>query len=688
VVVSLVYLLSHERILTSSKTFVFLFKMSFFCSMLMSMLDTKLKEVLSTTKKHLSMLSSLGIETVRDLLLYYPRAYTDERESTQIIDMKLADTNVVQGRLTSFKMRKGRNGMYIGEGIISDDTGSIPVIWFNQKYLEGVLRIGSRYYFSGKLKYDRGRSVFHGPKVEPISEDVLHTGRIVPVYHETMGLTSKWLRSKIYSVLHYSKEFSDDLPAAIRTELGLVELPYAISHIHFPPDESSLEKARRRLSFDELFYLQLKYMRMRKAWRDGSNSLVIERADDDMKSFVEKLGFSLTQAQRRTLIEILSDMGRGVPMLRLVQGDVGSGKTVIAALAALNVVKNGYQVAFMVPTEVLAKQHFQKLQPQFERLGITAEILVSGVGDKQAIYDRLKSGEIGVVIGTHALIQEKVEFQNLGLAIVDEQHRFGVEQRKKLASHGTPHLLSMTATPIPRTLAMIVYGDLDISIIDELPPGRKEIITRIVEDKKRVDAYRWIREQIESGDQAYVICPLVDDSDALAEVKSVKAEFERLNEGAFKGLAVGLLHGKMSSQEKDSIMKSFKDGDIKVLVSTSVIEVGVDVANATIMMIEGAERFGLAQLHQFRGRVGRGGKQSYCFLLPSKFTPEGVTRLMALTRHHSGFDLADIDLSMRGPGEIYGTRQSGIPDLKIASFADSELIKLSRDMAMRVVEGQ
>ncbi len=651
------------------------------------MLDSKLKDVLSTTKKHLALLSSLGIETVRELLMYYPRTYTDERESVKVAEMKLDTVNVVQGKLTAFKMRRGRSGMYVGEGIISDESGSVPVIWFNQKYLERILRVGRSYYFSGKLKYDRGRSVFNGPKVESISKDMLHTGRIVPVYHETEGLTSKWLRGKVYGILSHTKEFEDELPEFIKEELSLVSLGKAISDVHFPKTEEDLNKARRRLAFDELFGLQLKYMKMRKAWRDSAKGLVVERADDAMKEFAGELGFTLTKAQRRTLLEILNDMNRGVPMLRLVQGDVGSGKTVVAALAALNAVKSGYQVAFMVPTEVLAKQHFKKLKTQFDRFGISSEILIGGVGGKQKIYDGLKSGEIDIVVGTHALIQEKVKFKKLGLAIVDEQHRFGVEQRKTIAKHGTPHLLSMTATPIPRTLAMIVYGDLDISIIDELPPGRKKIVTRIIQDNKRVDAYKWIRKQIEEeGDQVYVICPLVDDSDKLEEVRSVKAEFERLNEGAFKGLKLGLLHGRMSSQEKDEVMKAFQNGDTQVLVSTSVIEVGVDVPNATIMMIEGAERFGLAQLHQFRGRVGRGDKQSYCFLLPSKFTPEGISRLMALERNHSGFDLAEIDLSMRGPGEIYGTRQSGIPDLKIASFADSELIKVSRDMAARVLE--
>lgn len=650
------------------------------------MLEAKLSEILRTTKKHLSVLKGLSIETVEDLLRYYPRTYTDERERVSIVDMKLESPNVVLGKLASLNVRRSKKGMAVIEGIISDDTGSVPVIWFNQKFLERILKVGKQYYFSGKLKYDRGRSVFSGPKVEAISKNMLHTGRIVPVYHETEGLNSKWLRDKIYSIIHYSKHFEDELPEWIRDELELVDLGFAIRNIHFPSSEEALRKARRRLAFGELFDLQVKVMKIRKAWQDSASGLEVKRDDEAMKSFVGELGFSLTGAQRRSLLEILGDMDRGVPMMRLVQGDVGSGKTVVAALAILNAVKSGYQTAFMVPTEVLAKQHFSKLKELFSKVDISTEILISGVGDKEKVYESIRKGKVDIVIGTHALIQEGVEFKKLGLAIVDEQHRFGVEQRKKLASHGTPHLLSMTATPIPRTLSMIIYGDLDISIIDEVPPGRKPVITKVVHEKKRSDAYKWICNKVKEGDQVYVICPLVDESDKLEEVKSVKTEFERLNKGPFKELKLGLLHGRMSSQEKEDVMNAFKSGDVDVLVSTSVIEVGVDVANATIMMIEGAERFGLAQLHQFRGRVGRGDKQSYCFLMPSKYTPEGMARLSALERTHSGFDLAEIDLSMRGPGEIYGTRQSGIPDLKVASFADSELIKVSRDMARRFVE--
>lgn len=646
------------------------------------MLDTKLHKVLRTTKKHISLLSSLGIHTVLDFLSYYPRTYTDERNTVPVVDMKLDQLNVVKGRIKSFHVRKSKSGMYITEGIISDSTGSVSVIWFNQRYLEKILRTNREYYFSGKLKYDKGRSVFVRPKVEIVSENMVHTARIVPVYHETEGLISKWIRDKIYTLLKYADLVSDTLPDWVKNEMGLCDLGFAIKNVHFPSSQRDIEVARKRLAFDEVFSLQLKALKIKRAFRKSFSGLVINRADEAMKKFAENLGFSLTKAQRRSLIEMLNDMGRGVPMLRLLQGDVGSGKTIVAALAALNVVKSGYQVAFMVPTEVLAKQHFVKLRELFGKVSICTEILTGATGDKDEIYSKIASGKVDVVIGTHALIQEKVKFKKLGLAIVDEQHRFGVEQRRKLANHGFPHLLSMTATPIPRTLAMIFYGDLDVSIIDELPPSRRKIVTRVVDEGKRDACYKWVYDCVKNnGDQVYVICPLVEDSDYLEEVKSAKAEFKKLSNGPFKGLKVGLLHGRMLSSEKDNSMVQFKAGNIDILVSTSVIEVGVDVANATIMMIEGAERFGLSQLHQFRGRVGRGEKQSYCFLLASKYTPEGVARLSALESNHNGFDLAEIDLKLRGPGEVYGIRQSGIPDLKIASFSDNELIKNARKMA-------
>ncbi|MBU1019215.1 MAG: ATP-dependent DNA helicase RecG [Patescibacteria group bacterium] len=647
------------------------------------MLETKLSKVLGTTKKHLTILNGLGITTVRDLLEYFPRTYTDERECVSVSEVKLDQVNVIKGKLTALNSRKSRGGMIIMEGIVSDGTGSVPVVWFNQKYLSQILRKGADYYFSGKLKYDNGRSIFKSPKVEAVSKNMLHVGRIVPVYHGTEGLNSTWLRGKINSVLGYAELFEDELPGWIRKELGLISIDKAIADIHFPSSQKDLKAARKRLAFEEIFGLQLKSIKRKKAWQKGAKGLSVARDDDAMKSLVDGLPFSLTGAQRRTLIEILKDMSGELPMLRLVQGDVGSGKTIVAVLAALNVVKAGYQVAFMVPTEVLAKQHYSKLKELFDGFGISVEILLGGVGDKKILHKALSKGEIDIVVGTHALIQEGVEFKKLGLAIVDEQHRFGVEQRKKLAANGTPHLLSMTATPIPRTLAMILYGDLDISLIDEVPSGRKPVVTRLVLEKKRNDAYKWIYDKVKEGDQVYVICPLVEDSDKLEEVKSVTAEFERLSKGAFKGLKIGLLHGRMSSQEKQDVMDDFKAGKIEVLVSTSVIEVGIDVPNATIMMIEGAERFGLSQLHQFRGRVGRGDKQSYCFLMPSKYTPEGMARLSALERTHSGFDLAEVDLQMRGPGEIYGVRQSGIPDLKIASFGDQELVRTAKEMAER-----
>ncbi|KKT20437.1 MAG: ATP-dependent DNA helicase RecG [Candidatus Peregrinibacteria bacterium GW2011_GWA2_43_8] len=475
------------------------------------MLDTKLDKVLRTTKKHISLLSSLGVKTIFDLLSYYPRTYTDERNTVLIVDMKLDQLNVIKGRVKSLHGRKSKNGMHVMEGIISDCTGSVAVIWFNQGYLERILKVGGLYYFSGKLKYDKGRSVFASPKVEAVSENVLHTARIVPVYHETEGLISKWIRDKIYPLLKYADSVPDTLPDWVKKEMDLCELGFAIKNVHFPSSQKDLVRARKRLAFNEVFSLQLKALKIRRAFKKFSSGFVIERADEAMKKFVEDLGFSLTKAQRRSLIEMLNDMGGGVPMLRLLQGDVGSGKTIVAALAALNVVKSGYQVAFMVPTEVLAKQHFSKLRELFDKVSISTEILTGSVGEKDEIYSKIFGGKVDVVIGTHALIQDKVKFKKLGLAIVDEQHRFGVEQRRKLANHGFPHLLSMTATPIPRTLAMIFYGDLDVSLLNELPKGRKPIATSIVPEPQANIVWNHVLEELKAGRQAYVVCPLIEN---------------------------------------------------------------------------------------------------------------------------------------------------------------------------------
>jgi len=461
----------------------------------------------------------------------------------------------------------------------------------------------------------------------------------------------------------------------------------AVKEAHFPTDEKTLEKAKNRLSFDELFLLQFKALQKKWRWQNiAAHEQKVIPLHPDLDSFIKSLPFTLTAAQSKSLQEILDDLNKPYPSSRLLQGDVGSGKTVVAGAAIFNVIKNSYQTALMAPTEILARQHYNTLFKLFSPYGFNIRF-VSGstpTSEKNEIITGLQTGMIDLVIGTHSLIQEGVAFKNLGLAVIDEQHRFGVKQRDILKSNGSPHLLSLSATPIPRTLAMTVYGDQDLSIIDEMPGGRLQIITRIVPEEKRLDAYRWIEEQIMKGRQAFVICPLIDESDVL-EVKSAIREFEYLSEHIFPKLKLGLLHGKMKAKDKEEIMGSFLKNETQVLVSTSVIEVGIDVPNASIMMIEGSERFGLSQLHQFRGRVGRGEHQSYCFLFTKGESEESRTRLQSMVRFSSGFKLAEIDLNLRGPGEIYGIRQSGIPDLKMASLTDSHTIQQARKAAIGLI---
>jgi len=480
------------------------------------------------------------------------------------------------------------------------------------------------------------------------------------------------------------------MPEEIIKAEKLMDLPTAVKNIHFPENDELLKSARERLSFDELFLLQLKVLTKKKQWQKISSkeekSMTTKK--ETLKKFTDSLSFDLTNAQKQTVKEILEDLEKPFPMHRLLQGDVGSGKTIVAIIAALNTIYNGHQVVLMAPTEILAKQHYQSFLKFLKEHSLNIQFIAgsTSTGQKKEVIKQMKTGTCDIVIGTHALIQDQIGFKNLGLAIIDEQHRFGVKQRAKLKEIGkSPHLLSLSATPIPRTLAITVYGDQDLSIIDEMPPGRQRIITRIVPEEKRQDAYRWIEDQVRKGRQTFVICPLIDESDFL-EVKSVLQEYERLSEHIFKDLSVGLLHGRLKQEEKDQIMEDFNENKTNILVSTSVIEVGIDVPNATIMIIEGTERFGLAQLHQFRGRVGRGEHQSYCFLFTDKLATDGLKRLKAMEKHHSGFKLAEIDLEIRGPGEIYGVRQSGIPDLKMASLTDSELIARARARAEGILK--
>lgn len=654
------------------------------------MLETPLKDILRTTSRHLSRLENMGIKTADDLLSHFPRTYNDRSDVTPIRDVALGEVNTIRGIINRIFTRKTKSGKLMTMASLTDDTGTINVVWFNQPYIRRILFNGNEVIMTGKVKMAFGKTTVQSPAFELQKEEQIHSERIVPVYHETEGIKSKWIREKIKPLIdEWTKYYKDYLPQEVRERNDFLPLSQAIKHIHFPENEALLNKARERLGFDELFLLQLRALKKKWEWQQVARheKIAIPQNIEIIKEFINNLPFKLTNAQKKTLYSILQDMEKPYPMSRLVQGDVGSGKTIVAVAAMLNAVKAGFQCAVMAPTEILAKQHYASTYSFLAPFGFNIQFISGSTTQKQKeqCIRQMKSGTIDIVIGTHALIQEKIGFNNLGLAVVDEQHRFGVKQRSVLKSFGSPHLLSLSATPIPRTLAMTLYGDQDISVIDEMPKGRQEIITRLIPEKKRIDAYRWIEDQIKKGRQVFVICPLIDESDTLG-VKSVKQEYAHLKEHIFPHHEIGLLHGKLKSKEKNKIMEDFADNKIHILVSTSVVEVGIDVPNATIMLIEGAERFGLSQLHQFRGRVGRGKHQSYCFLFTGNRSPEASQRLQSMVTYSSGFKLAEIDLTLRGPGEIYGVRQSGIPDLKLASLTDSITIEKARKEAQTILE--
>ena len=645
------------------------------------LLKTRLKDVLRTTSAHISGLKDLGVVTVEDFLQYFPRAYRDHTETCTIRELQADQSNVVQGRLSQMFSRRTKTGKIMTRAILTDSTGKLEVMWFNQPHIQRIFRNGDEVVLTGKVKFSRTKITMMSPQYEIVRKKQLHTARLVPVYHERDKINSKWIREKIHPLLKGAQLLEDYMPGTIIEAEGLMAYGEAVRTIHDPKNDEDLERAMKRLAFDELFLLQFRALQRRWRFRQQAMHSGKQVLADEVisKEFYAKLGFELTNAQKRVIDEIMSDLGAPYPMMRLMQGDVGSGKTVVAAFALLHTIKSGFQTALMAPTEILARQHYQSISKLLRDFGFNIQFLSGSLTAKQKeeMHRQIGSGTVDLVIGTHALVQEGVRFKNLGLAVIDEQHRFGVRQREKLAEQGSPHVLSLSATPIPRSLAMILYGDQDVSVLDELPPGRQKIITRLVPEGKRQDAEFWIADQVKKGRQVFVICPLIDESDVLG-VKAVTTEYERLRKEVFAEFEIGLLHGKLKADEKEAIMKQFSGGEIDILVSTSVVEVGIDVPNATIMLIEGTERFGLSQLHQFRGRVGRGEHQSYCFLFADSYGEESRQRLGALVKYSDGFKLAEIDLAMRGPGEVYGVKQSGIPDLKMASLGDGKLIAAVR----------
>ncbi|MBI4994030.1 ATP-dependent DNA helicase RecG [Candidatus Peregrinibacteria bacterium] len=669
------------------------------------MLSTPLSEAIRTTSFHARRLKQLGIETVKDFLLYFPRRYADSREVRRILDIQIGQFNTIRGTIKSIASTSGwRRRMKITTALLSDESGSIEAIWFNQAYLAKTLQRGTEIMINGKTKYDtkRARIIFQNPDVEIVKPKQIHLARIVPVYHETElnaprkvrgKISSKWIREKLFPLLKFAEDFPEYLPQEILKKYHFMPYSQAIRNAHFPTSKNALDKAKKRLSFDELFLLQLAALHRKYLWRKiaAKEQKQIPINWSLIKNFTKSLPWALTNAQKKAIYEIVQDLSKPFPMSRLLEGDTGSGKTVVAAAAVLHVIKGtaetNFQACLIAPTEILARQHFETFSKLLKPFDIKPALLIGALAEKvkKIIAEQLKNGEISFVVGTHALLQNNIAFKKLGLAIIDEQHRFGVKQRQTLKSYGGPHVLSLTATPIPRTLALVLYGDQDLSLLDEMPPGRQKILTRIVPEEKRPQAYKWIENEIAQGSQAFIIFPLIEESEEL-QVKAAIQEFERLKEQIFPKLSLGLLHGQMSAEKKAETMKNFSAGKIQILVSTAVVEVGVDVPNATIMMIEGAERFGLAQLHQFRGRVGRSDQKSYCLLFPTLQNPQIFQRLHALEKYNSGFYLAEIDLQLRGPGEVYGIAQSGIPDLKMASLTDANTIKQAREAAEMIIQ--
>jgi ATP-dependent DNA helicase RecG len=668
---------------------------------------------------HARHLKQLGIETIEDLLRHFPLRYEDFTNIKKISAIKVGEICTVFATVKKISVRRTwKKKMFLTEAILDDGSGVVRAVWFNQPFLKKNIPQNAQVSISGKIDTNEEGLYFSNPSYEIITgkeiRNFRHTGGLVPIYPETQGITSRMLRYYIQPLLEHITHLQDYLPQELLRRVGLMDFQTAIREIHFPSSIENAKRAKRRFAFEDVFWVQLLFQKERLRLAKTLRAPIIPINIPLVKRFVSSLPFKLTDAQRRAAWEILQDMARQVPMNRLLNGDVGSGKTVVATIACLEVVEAGYQAAMLVPTEILARQHFQKIAKMLEKFGIRvclcissqtlcAEEQLSGSVPKETLHERISSGAPMLVIGTHALLEERVRFGKLGLVVVDEQHRFGVKQRAKLTKTGTltPHLLSMTATPIPRTLALGLYGDLDISILDELPKGRQKIITRIIPPASRHRAYKFIRAEIEKGHQAFVICPRIDpekhqkesaeefiaeSSDWNIEVKAVKTEFEKLSKSIFPDLRVAMLHGRMKSEEKESIMTRFANGAIDILISTSVVEVGVDVPNATVMMIDGAEHFGLAQLHQFRGRVGRGPHQSYCLLFTESNRKNAKRRLEALVECYNGFELAEKDLQIRGPGQFFGTRQSGLPDLAMQSLTDLALVELARREAIALLQ--
>ncbi len=674
-------------------------------------LSTPINQIPSIGPFYQKKLEKLGIKRAQDLLFHFPHKYEDFSNFSSISQIDSEGNYSIKGEVIKIENKRiFKRKMVVTQATIKDSSGKIDAVWFNQSYLLNKIKEKGLFIFSGKVK-KRGASFSLTNPLYQEAEKSDSLGEIIPVYPETRGLSSKWIQSLVKKIMPLlENQIQEMIPREILAKREIMPIKKAIREIHFPSSQESAQKARERFSFENLFLIQVTVLSERiRLSREKAFSVTadIER----IKRFVESLPFKLTDAQKKTSWRILKDLEKSYPMNRLLEGDVGSGKTVVAAIAILNTIKAGFQASLMAPTEILAKQHFNGIFDLIKRFNVNVGLLTSKEDrfyskklytdfieiSRKKLLEKVKSGDINLLIGTHALIQDKVKFKNLALVVLDEQHRFGVNQRAKLTTKEgslkprVPHLLSMTATPIPRTLALSIYGDLDISIIDELPKGRKKITTKIAFPEERKEIYKFVKSEIKKKRQAFVICPRIESSETSKEtkwskLKAVKDEHDKLSKEIFPDLNVGLIHGKMKTKEKEKIMQDFKNQKVDILVSTSVVEVGIDIPKASVMIIEGADRFGLAQLHQLRGRIGRNKFQSYCFLFPDSSASKTNERLKALVSSNDGFSLAEKDLKIRGPGDFVGTRQWGMPDIIMDSFKDFSLVEESKENAKLLLE--
>ncbi|HSW96753.1 MAG TPA: ATP-dependent DNA helicase RecG [Candidatus Saccharimonadales bacterium] len=660
-------------------------------------LQTLIKDAGPLLKKYATRLESMDIYTFEDLLFHIPFRYDDYSLVSPINKLQAGETVTVIGKITVIKNDYTRQRFKtLQKATLEDETGSIDIVWFNQPYLAKMLHRGDTIAIAGKVGKNANKLQFTAPEYELLTIDpvtgkrstTLHTARLVPIYHESYGVSSKWLRRQTYKILQENKDyFSEHLPNSIKEKYGFMEYFQTIEQIHFPNSNTHASLARTRLAFEELFFSQIKAMQRRTIWKKQllGQPFKVAEFKDTLELFTKNLPFTLTAAQQKSIKHIFADMRKKQPMNRLLEGDVGSGKTIVGAISMYLAYLNGYQSVLMAPTEILAQQHHATISKLLEPLGVT--VLLQTGSSKGIKNKKDETKNFHILIGTHAVLSNKINFDNLGLVVIDEQQRFGVKQRALIRNKGkNPHFLTMTATPIPRTIALTMYGHLDLSVLDALPKGRKLIKTWFVPSAKRNGAYQWIEKELrETNSQAFIICPFIEESESMTTVKAAAKEFEHLSKNVWPGLKIGLLHGKMKAKEKDEILQKFREKEFDILVATPVVEVGIDIPNATIIVIEAAERFGLSQLHQLRGRVGRGDKQSYCMLFTESRNPQTIERLKAMEKMHIGAELAEFDLRLRGAGDMYGTAQHGQTFFKIATFGDIDLIEKAKIEAEKIV---